>query len=286
MRYIGTHLGGGLNHVLEITKELNMNSTQWMPSAPMRWAAKNFTQEQIQTAHDTFKNSSILRVLLHGVYLINLARGDKQLFHLSKLSLISYLDFQYEIEKLIGIDKAKYEILGVCFHPGSAIDLSEEDGLNRVIYGINWSLEHSKGGRLLIESTAGAGKIMGDTLEEMAKMREGVEQKERVGFVLDTQHMFASGYDWVNNLETVIKNIDDTIGIDNVKCFHLNDSMTELGSHKDRHADLFEGKIGSALENVINHPKFKDIPFIMETPALKGDEGIETEFLKLKSAVK
>lgn len=286
MRYIGTHLGGGLKNVQATIQKLNMNTIQWMPSAPMRWAAKDFLQEQVLDAYTAFSQTPVKKVLLNGVYLINLARGDSQLFHLSKLSLISYLNFQYEFEKLESADDTDMEILGVCFHPGSAIDLTAEQGLERVIYGINWVLENSKGGKLLIESTAGAGNIMGDTLEELAKMREGTDDKSRVGFVLDTQHMFASGYNWTENPDEIINNIDSTIGIKNIASFHLNDSMSDCGSHKDRHADLFEGKIGESLKYLINHDKLRDIPFIMETPALKGEDGVTSEYQKLLSATK
>jgi deoxyribonuclease-4 len=125
---------------------------------------------------------------------------------------------------------------------------------------------------------------MGDTFEELTKLRDGVEQKERVGYVLDTQHTFSSGYDWRTDLEVIVTKIESTLGLENVKCFHLNDSLVDFGSHKDRHANLGEGKIGlDAITALVNHPKLKSIPFILETPNVKDDAGIAEEMNKLSS---
>jgi deoxyribonuclease-4 len=122
---------------------------------------------------------------------------------------------------------------------------------------------------------------MGDTLEELIEMRKGVKEKERVGFVCDTQHMFASGYDWKNNMEGVIKEINEKIGIENVKAVHINDSMADFNSHKDRHADLGEGKIGEeSFKKILK--SLPSMPFILETPSLKSSDTMEREILKLK----
>ena len=110
--------------------------------------------------------------------------------------------------------------------------------------------------------------------------------KERVGYVLDTQHMFVSGYDWRNNLEQIVQDIESILGLENVKAIHLNDSLTEFGSHKDRHANLGEGEIGlNAIKEIINHPKLKDIPMMLETPAMKKPDTMKIEIEKLKGLV-
>jgi deoxyribonuclease-4 len=137
--------------------------------------------------------------------------------------------------------------------------------------------------KLLIETTAGTGNNLGRTFTELKKMRDGVEDKERVGFVLDTQHMFAAGYDLVDDLEGVIEDMDRELGIENIKAVHVNDSKPELGSNKDRHANLGEGKIGEkAISNLLRRKEFKDTPFILETPALKKGGDIEGEIETLK----
>jgi deoxyribonuclease-4 len=287
MRLIGAHIGGGLSKSIQTANKYNINSIQMMPSAPMRWSAKEIPETQIETFIKNSAGTSVKEILLHGVYLTNLATGNPQFFHLGKLSLLSYLNCAHKMSEFAKKYNPELHIIGACFHPGSAKDMPVEDALKQVIEGMNWVLEQSTGGELLIEMTAGAGNVMGDTLEEVAAMREGIEQKSRVGYVIDTQHTFASGYDWIKDLDNTVDSIDKIIGIENVKAFHLNDSMYELGAHKDRHANLGEGKLGlDAITGIINHPKLKHIPFILETPNLKDELGIGKEMEVLRGIAK
>jgi len=138
--------------------------------------------------------------------------------------------------------------------------------------------------RLLLEVAAGAGSIIGDRVEELATIYEKVEQKDRVGFALDSQHLWASGYDLAHELETIIKNFDAVLSIDKIWAIHLNDSKTALASKKDRHENLGDGSIGNeALSAFVNHPKLRTIPFILETPGLKEMETAKIEVEKLKA---
>lgn len=289
MRYLGAHVSasGGLLNSIKNGESLGVNSIQTMFSAPMRWAMKEIPDEEVVKFVDTQLESNVEKLLIHGIYLINLARKDKQMFHMSKMSIVNHLDALWRIEKYAKEKGSNLETLGLTFHPGSAKDLTPEEGVERISYGLNWILEKVEGGMLLLESAAGAGNVMGDTLEELAAMREDVEQKDRVGYVLDTQHMFVSGYDWRNDLEGVIKQIESTITLDLVKCIHLNDSMKPFDSHRDRHANLGEGEIGiDAISALVNHPKMKHIPFILETPGLKKIDTAQAEVDRLKEIAK
>ena len=200
------------------------------------------------------------------------------------MGLVVYLDFTEKVAKGIKARKIDSEVLGVCFHPGSQKDLSYEDSLERISYGMQWVLDEVKGTqKLLIETTAGTGTNFGRNFTELKLMREGVKDSKRVGFVVDTQHTFAGGYDWVNDMSGVVEEMDRVVGIENVKAIHLNDSMVECGSNKDRHANLGKGKLGEkTISNILHEPKFKDIPFILETPALKSNATIPAEVEKLK----
>ncbi|MCA9375085.1 deoxyribonuclease IV [Candidatus Dojkabacteria bacterium] len=285
MRYLGAHVSasGGLANSIKNGETLGVNSIQTMFSAPMRWALKEIPQEQIDEMAAAQKDSGVKKLLIHGIYLINLARKDKQMFHLSKMSLVSHLDALWRLEKAVNKIGGDLGILGLTFHPGSAKDLTPEEGVKRISYGLNWVLDKVEGGMLLLESSAGSGNIMGDTLEELRNMYDGVEDKGRVGYVLDTQHMFVSGYDWRNNLDDIVDQIDNVLGLENVKCFHLNDSMKPFDSHRDRHANLGEGEIGiDAIKAIVNHPRLSSIPFILETPALKTLDGSIEEMNRLK----
>ncbi len=288
---LGVHVNGGLSRAVKMAEKYKFDSAQIMPSAPMRWATRPISEEKLEPISKMHSDHPLRKILLHGVYLTNLARKDKQLFHLSKLSLVTYLNYAQKLINAIKEHDLQVEVLGICFHPGSAIDLSPEEGLERISYGINWVMdeveETAPDVKLLLETTAGSGNVMGDTFAELAKMRERVKEKynDRIGYVLDTQHTWVSGYNWVEDLDGVVAQAREHLGAKNIAAVHLNDSMKEFDSHKDRHADIGEGKIGvDAIKKLIAHDFFtgNDIPFILETPGLKTEEGIESELAKLR----
>jgi deoxyribonuclease-4 len=288
--YLGIHVSssGGIQNSIKNGEKYGVNTIQIMPTAPMRWATKSVPDEDIEKFVNELEGSGIKKILIHGIYLTNLARKDKQLFHLGKMGLVVYLDFAERVANEIQKRKIDAEILGVCFHPGSQQELSYEDSLERVSYGIQWVLDEVKGKqKLLIETTAGTGTNLGRSFTELRLMREGVKDKKRVGYVLDTQHTYASGYDWVNNFKGVVEDLDRELGIENIKSIHLNDSMKECGSNKDRHANLGEGEIGrDTFKKILKYSKFKSMPFILETPALKKPDTIKEEVEILKNLAK
>lgn len=272
---------GGLQTILQKGHDLGVNTVMTHPAPPLRWNSTPFKQEFIDKFNSVRNDfPDIEKVYFHGIYLINLANPDKQKFHLSKMSVMNHLDL---LNKINGD--------GVIFHTGSFKDIGEEEGFERVIYGLNWIFENmpseTKGKKLLLECAAGSGSVVGDKFEELARIYAGVEDKYKpmLGFCLDTQHMFASGYDLINDVNGVVKQIEDILGIDNVKAVHFNDSKTDFASNKDRHQDLAaDGKIGeTGMKGFLNHPKLKHLPFIMETPSLDDGEGAMKQVEILKS---
>ena len=281
--YLGAHVSsaGGIWNAIKEAEKYKINTIQMMPTAPMRWATKNIPDEETQKFVDEVKKSGVKKILIHGIYLTNLARKDKQLFHLGKMGLVVYLRFAERVAELIKKEDIDCEILGVCFHPGSQKELSAGESLERIVYGIDWVLNEVPGDqKLLIETTAGSGNNMGDTLEELRDIRRGVKEKDRVGFVCDTQHMYASGYDW-RYPDNIVKEINKNIGIENVKAIHINDSAVKFGSHKDRHANIGKGEIGANIFSEIFR-KLPDKPFILETPALKSSDTMAEEISNMK----
>jgi deoxyribonuclease-4 len=274
MRKLGAFVSvaGGLANGVANGEKLGVNTIMIHPSPPQRWCTKPFDQEQIRAFNEARSKSKIKHVYMHGIYLINLAKPDKQQFHLSKLALVEYLKLAEEI----GSD-------GVVFHVGSFKDTTEEEGFPRIAKGLNWIFEQAPGkSMLLLECAAGAGNIVGDRMEELARIYELAENKERIGFCLDTQHMFASGYDLVNKLEAVVSEIENVLGLEKVKAVHFNDSKVEFESHRDRHENIGEGKIGKkAMTDFLNHPKLRELAYIMETPGLKDPETAQSEVDKL-----
>lgn len=279
-RYFGAHVSsaGGLKNAAAAAIELNINTIQVHPSAPQRWNTTPFPAGVEDEFLSLKEGSCLEKVFFHGIYLINMATPDPQKFHMAKTSLINYLDLS-----------ARIGGAGVIFHVGSMKDQPDEaEGYDRVVSGLNWVMERApKGARLILEVAAGSGSVIGDRVEELALIYSQLENKEQVGFGLDTQHMWASGYDLVNDLDGVIETVDKELSLEKVWSIHLNDSKTELASRKDRHENIGDGLIGeTALKRAFLHPKLAPIPFILETPALESLEGARSEIDKLRMFLK
>ncbi len=276
-RFLGCHVSssGGMENAIFSANFLNVNSIQLHPSPPQRWNLNKFSENFEKNFLEAKKISSVEKVFFHGIYLINLANPDDEKFHFSKISLLNYLDLMSRISGD-----------GVIFHIGSFKDQkNEEEGFVRIVEGLNWIFERSENSaKLLLEVAAGSGRVVGSKISDLAKIYEKVKEKNRLGFALDTQHMFGSGYDFENDLEKIVLDLEKTFGIENIKAIHFNDSKVDLASKKDRHENIGLGKIGEkTLKRILNHPKFLKIPFILETPNLGNKESAKLEVEKLKS---
>lgn len=278
MRYFGCHVSaaGGLANALANGKTLGINTIQIHPSAPQRWNYKAFAADvEAQFLADRAA-SGIEKVFFHAIYLINLAAVEEEHYARSKTSLVYYLDLIHRIQGD-----------GVIFHVGSLKDHAEEaPGLRRAAEAINWILEHAPHGKLILEVAAGGGQVVGDRLEELAEIYSHVEQKDRVGYGLDSQHLWASGYNLREDLDSIVKQLETIFSFEKIWAIHLNDSKTEFASRKDRHENIGDGLIGmEACRNFFCHPKLSSIPFILETPAMKSLETAATEVSKLRSMI-
>jgi apurinic endonuclease APN1 len=286
MRYLGAHVSvaGGLENAIVSATQLGINTIQIHPSSPQRWISKAIDSANIETFVKAQKNSPVRLVFAHGIYLMNLAQPDKQKFHLSKLSLVHYLNFMRDLASIAKHYESDVVSGGVVIHVGSAIHYpTKTEALDRVLYGLNWTLEQAPQGKLLLESSAGSGQVIGENLDDLAWLQEHAEQKERIGFALDTEHMFASGYDWTN-ADDVVKQVENALPFEKVEVIHLNDSKVPCGSKKDRHENLGEGLIGeTAIKSIINHPKLRSIPMVLETPRMKSTEEAKIDVDKLKA---
>ena len=169
------------------------------------------------------------------------------------------------------------------FHPGSHVGQGAETGIRKIAEILNDVLTDGQTTTILLETMSGKGTEVGRNFEELKKILDLVEKKNKMGICLDTCHVWDGGYDIVNDLDGVLEEFNRIIGLEHLKAIHLNDSLNDLGSHKDRHARIGEGKIGlDALVRVVRHPALKDIPFILETP--NDDEGWAQEIRTLREA--
>lgn len=153
------------------------------------------------------------------------------------------------------------------FHPGSHTGQGAEKGIKLIAALLNELLRPEQTTTVLLETMAGKGSEVGRNFAELAAILERVNLQDKMGVCLDACHVWDGGYDIVNDLDGVVEEFDRTIGLNRLKAIHLNDSLNERGSHKDRHACIGAGKIGlEALTKVINHPQLKHLPFFLETP--------------------
>lgn len=169
------------------------------------------------------------------------------------------------------------------FHPGSHVGQGSEIGIQKIAEILNDVLTEEQTTTVLLETMSGKGTEVGRNFEELRKILNLVEKKSKMGICLDTCHVWDGGYDIVHDLDGVLNDFDHIIGLERLKAIHLNDSLNDCGSHKDRHARIGEGKIGmEALVRIIKHPVLREIPFILETP--NDDSGWTEEIHVLKEA--
>jgi deoxyribonuclease-4 len=275
IKYYGCHVScaGGYENAASAANVLGVNSIQIHPSAPQRWNFKPFDFGVEDKFNEIRKG--IEKVFFHGIYLINLASPEDDKRKRSILSLRHYLDLA-----------ERMNAEGVIFHLGSLKDEPDEElGFKRITDSVLEILEKAKGSRpLLLEVSAGAGRVVGAKLEDLARVYELTGKHERIKFALDTQHMWASGYDWKER--DILSEVDIILGLNNVACIHLNDSKSALGSKVDRHENLGVGLIGEeAIKKILRDPRVENIPFVLETPAMKDIESAKVEVERFKEMI-
>lgn len=276
-RFYGCHVSssGGIVNSLRAGKSLGVNTIQLHPSPPQRWNGKAFAAGTEDEFIAERSDSGVEKVFFHAIYLINLATENPAQLKSAQASLEYYLDLS-----------ARIKGDGVIVHVGSMKERTDEaECYQQISAAIDEIMERvPSNARLLLEVAAGSGAVIGDRLEELARIYEALKRPEQVGFALDTQHMWASGYDWQNDLESIIEQLERIFGFEQIGAIHLNDSKTELASRKDRHENLGDGLIGmDALARVFTHKKLAAIPFILETPCMKDPETAAVDVAKLRS---
>jgi len=254
---IGAHvsIAGGIQNAPERAADLGCECFQMFTRSPQGGKAPELTEDIIKKFKLQAKSYKLKAWYIHTPYYINFASANNRI----RYGSVSVVRDELERGSLLG---AKY----VMTHLGTAKKLGQKEAIKKVIEMLKKTLEGYKGTtKLLLENSAGAGEIIGDNLKELAEIIQGVENDVIAGICLDTQHSFASGYDW-RNFEVTIKKIDEELGIDKIKLIHANDSQTDFGSNKDRHAHIGAGKIGLvAFKDIVKFAEEHDIDMILET---------------------
>lgn len=265
--FIGCHISiaGGIQRAPQRAADFGCEAMQIFTRSPQGGKTPELSAEIIADFKLQTKTYSLKTVVVHSPYYINLASTNNRIRYGSVKAIREELDRASAIG-------AKY----VMTHLGSAKDMDKNEALGKVCEMLKKSLDGYRGSaKLLLENSAGAGAIIGSDLADLSTIIKCVKNKSIAGICLDTQHSFASGYDW-NDFENTIAKIDKEIGIKNIKLFHANDSLTELGSKKDRHEHLGKGLIGKkAFADIVKFAQKNNIDMICETEYEGVKEDIE-----------
>ena len=268
---LGIHVSGinKIYEALDRAAELGCNTMQAFSRNPQRWREDFLTPQEIGEFNRRQEILKIKPVFIHIPYLINLASPNPKLYN---VSIEAYIEDILEAHTI----KADY----IVTHMGSHKETTEAAGLKRLTAALNTILDKTKAAKvgILLENTTGSGSWLGYKFTHQRIVLQGLENKERVGMCLDTAHAYLAGYDIATKegLEAMLGEIDQTVGISLIKLIHLNDAKDKLGSKYDRHEHIGKGHIGvEGMKRIINHPKLKNIPFILETPKkIEGEEAM------------
>ena len=272
MLKIGCHLSSSKGF-LAMGKEavkINANTFQFFTRNPRGGSAKALDETDISKFLDFSAANSISTLLAHAPYTLNACAADPGI-----------RKFAFE---MMSDDLARMEYLPgnlYNFHPGSHVQQGVEVGIAYIAELLNTVIKPEQTTTILLETMAGKGSEIGRTFEEIHSIIDKVKIKDKLGICLDTCHVYDAGYDIVNNLDGVLEEFDNVIGLHLLKAIHLNDSKNPFESHKDRHELIGKGYIGTdAILNIINHPKLRHLPFYLETPNDLAGYAAEIKFLK------
>lgn len=255
---------GGVSTAPARGTEIGATAIQVFTKTPNQWREPVIDDAEVARFRAELERSAIRAVVSHDSYLINLASPDRA------LRARSITCFKGELDRC-----RRLGIPFVVTHPGNYMD-HRESGLERNIRAYEECLAEVSGPMVLVETTAGAGSALGSTFEELAALRRGVphQYRERIGFCADTCHLFAAGYDLVQDWDGVWSQWEKVVGLEHLRCLHLNDSKMPFGSRRDRHAWIGEGEMGpEPFRRAMQDPRFHQVIKILETP--KGDDPVK-----------
>jgi deoxyribonuclease-4 len=261
---VGAHVStaGGLVNAHGRGVEIGADAIQVFNQSPRMWKPTRWRDDDVVAFNELMADGPIESIVIHAVYLINCASKDPEIRAKSLASLTHSL----RMGDAIGA-------AGVVLHPGSTVGEPHAEAIERVGELLREALAESDSCALLLEDTAGAGNTLGRSFDELARLIELGGGHERLGLCLDSCHLLASGFD-VRTADGIAKVMDDCLGIvgeGRLRCLHVNDSQTPLGSNRDRHAALGEGELGSeGCAAFLSEPRFEGLPTIFEGPGLEG----------------
>lgn len=272
MLNIGCHLSLSKGYLAMGKDAINIkaNTFQFFTRNPRGGSAKEIKPEDASALAELVRENSFAPLLAHSPYTLNLCSADP------KTRLFARQMMADDLLRMEGLPCNLYN-----FHPGSHTGQGVEKGIELIVEGLNIVMKPEQTTVVLLETMAGKGSEVGRTFQELRQIIDGVELKEKLGVCLDTCHIYDAGYDIVNDLDGVLDEFDQVIGLEKLYAIHLNDSMNPKGSHKDRHQRIGQGTIGiETFAKIINHPKLRHLPFNLETPNELDGYAKEIELLR------
>ena len=269
---IGTHMSvaKGIAAAAENTVKMQADTMQIFSRNPRGSGYRDYEAKEVERFQEIRRRSGLGPILAHAPYTMNLASDKDKVYEFACMVLRE--------------DVARMDRLGIenlVFHPGSHTGIGVEKGIANIIRGLDQAITGEEKITVLLETMSGKGTEIGERFEELRAIRDGAAHPERIGICLDTCHVFAAGYDIVHDLDGVLQEFDEILGLELLKAVHLNDSMMPFGSCKDRHAVTGEGEIGmEALMQIVAHPRLRHLPFYLETPL--DDAGHKAEIARIR----
>jgi deoxyribonuclease IV len=259
---LGAHMSiaGGVGNALLLGAKVQCDAIQIFTKSSRQWAGKPYTQEEITQYRENQKTTGIKKVIAHDSYLLNLGSPDGVL---RQRSILAFIDEMERCETL--------GISNLIAHPGSHVGSGEDQGLKTIASSLNEVHQACPGYNVnvTLEITAGQGSNLGYRFEHIVRMFDATRENERLRVCFDTEHAFAAGYDirTREGYERTFTEFDETIGIERLAAFHLNDSKKEFNSRVDRHEHIGKGHIGvEAFRLLMNDKRFWGVPMCLETP--------------------
>lgn len=274
MLKIGSHLSvaNGYYNAGKEALRIGANTFQFFTRNPRGGSAKKLDDEDLNQLKNLMEENDFAVLFAHGSYTMNLCSNKEETREYAKTI------FKDDLDRLKKIPNALY-----VFHPGSHVKQGADQGIAFIIDALNESITEENDVTICLEAMSGKGTEIGRNFHELKAIIDGVKYNEHLGVCFDSCHLYSAGYDIINNLDGVLKEFDEIVGLDRLKAIHLNDSKMPFASNKDRHEKIGEGTLGlEGIINFITHPKLRDIPFNLETPNENSGYKEEISLLRRK----
>lgn len=272
MLNIGCHLSAtkGFTHMGKEALSIDANTFQFFTRNPRGSKAKAIDENDVKGLLKIAEDNEFAPMLGHAPYTLNACSADERTREFALETLI---------DDLVRMEHLPNNLYN--FHPGSHVGQGAEKGIELIAEALNFILTPKQTTTVLLETMSGKGSEVGSTFQEIRAIIDKVNLNEKVGVCMDTCHVYDAGYDIVNDLDGVLAQFDNVVGLERLKAIHINDSKNPFASHKDRHEKIGEGAIGiKAFTDIINHPKLRHLPFFLETPNELEGYGAEIYLLR------